>query len=439
MQLKVPGHSMSPSNVQNADILRHRILYMLGLILAGEAVYALPFHVTRFFRPTVLEVFGLSNTELGAAQAVYGVVAMLAYFPGGPLADRFPARKLLAFSLWTTAAGGLYMATMPGYRGALLIWGFFGLTTILLFWAALIRATREWGGTDEQGRAFGLLEGGRGVLAAALATMGAALFGLMFPEGYAAASPEGKRQALALIIYGYTAVTAATGVYVWFFLTDGHPSGQENLEEWKPEIESTWAHVMRVLRLPSVWLTSIIVICAYVAYKGFDNYSLFAVEGFGFSEVEAAGIAAIGAWMRPVAALGAGLLGDRFLVSRMTVACFALLLASQLFFAFHTPQAGVMWVLLSNILIGSSAIFGLRSLYYALFEESRIPAAVTGTAVGLVSVLGYTPDIFVSYTGGVLLDRSPGLTGHQHYFMFLAAFAAIGLLVSYILMRRLHR
>jgi sugar phosphate permease len=196
---------------------------------------------------------------------------------------------------------------------------------------------------------------------------------------------------------------------------------------------------MRVLRMPAVWLTSIIVVCAYVGYKGFDNYSLYAVEGFGLGEVEAAGIVAVGAWMRPVAALSVGLLGDRFLVSRMTVVCFAVLLASQLFFAVHTPQPGVAWLLLSNILIGSSVIFGLRSLYYALFEESRVPTAVTGTAVGLVSVLGYTPDIFVSYTGGVLLDRSPGLTGHQHYFYFLAAFAAIGLVVSFILMRRLHR
>jgi nitrate/nitrite transporter NarK len=411
---------------------------MLGLILAGEAIYALPFHVTRFFRPTVLEVFDLTNTELGTAQAVYGVIAMLSYFPGGPLADRFPARKLLAWSLWSTAAGGLYMATMPGFRGALIIWGFFGFTTILLFWAALIRATREWGGIKEQGRAFGFLEGGRGALAAMLATIGAALFGLMFPEGYGNASPEAKRLALSLIIYGYTAVTALTGVYVWFVLSDGHPSGQPNLEEWMPERESTLVHIMRVLRMPSVWLTSLIVLCAYVGYKGFDNYSLFAVEGFGMSEVEAAGIAAIGAWMRPLAAVAAGLLGDRFLVSRMTVACFSVLLVSQLFFAIYTPQPGVGWILLGNILIGSSAIFGLRSLYYALFEEAKVPAVVTGTAVGLVSVIGYTPDIFVSYVGGVLLDHSPGLTGHQHYFYFLAAFAALGLLVSYTLMRRLR-
>ena len=411
---------------------------MAGLVLAGEAVYALPFHVARFFRPTVLETFGLTNTELGIAQAVYGIVAMLAYFPGGPLADRFSARSLITLSLLSTAGGGLYMATLPGFAGSVLVWGFFGVTTILLFWAALIRATRDWGGIDEQGRAFGLLDGGRGLLAAVWASLAALLFGFLFPEGIASASFEDKREALRMVILGYTAITASAGVFVWFALADPHPSDQRALEEWRPGSESVWAHIGHVLRLPSAWLIAVIVICAYVAYKGFDNYSLYAVQGFGLSEVDAARITAIGAWMRPLAALGAGLLGDRFLVSRMTVASFALLLASQLLFALLTPAPGMGWVLMSNILAGSAAMFGLRALYYALFEESRIPAAVTGTAVGLVSVVGYTPDIFVSYVGGVLLDRSPGLTGHQHYFWFLAAFAALGLAVAYGLMRRLR-
>ena len=75
--------------------MRQRFIFMTALILAGETVYALPFHITRFFRPTVLEVFDLTATELGAAMGVYGLVAMVAYFPGGPIADRFPARKLL--------------------------------------------------------------------------------------------------------------------------------------------------------------------------------------------------------------------------------------------------------------------------------------------------------------------------------------------------------
>jgi MFS family permease len=303
----------------------------------------------------------------------------------------------------------------------------------------LIRATRDWGGSDRQGRAFGLLDSGRGLLAAGLATVGAALFGFMFPDGYAAARFEDKQAALQAIILGYTLVTAAAGTFVWFVLHDGHPGGSPELENWRPETEDTWHHVLRVFRMPSVWYASIIVLSAYVGYKGFDNYALYAVVGWGINEVEAARMVALASWMRPVAALGAGLLGDRFLVSRMTVLSFALLAASQAAFALVTPDLGLVWMLVGNMLLGSLVIFGLRALYYALFEEAAIPAAVTGTAVGVVSVVGYTPDIFVSYFGGVLLDRSPGLAGHQHYFWFLTAFAVLGLLASIQLTRRLKR
>lgn len=411
---------------------------MLGLILAGEAIFALPFHVARFFRPTVLEVFSISATELGAAQGVYGIMAMLAYFPGGLIADRFSAHKLLAMSLWITAAGGLYMATFPDYRGALLLWGFFGVSTIMLFWAALIRATRNWGGHDEQGRAYGLLDGGRGVLAAGLASVGVMMFSLAFPEGYADATFEDKQAALRMIIHGYTAATALAGVFVWFALTDVHPSGEPERQQWKPHTESVWVHIGHVLRIPAVWLQAVIIICAYVAYKGFDNYSLFAVEAYGLDQVDAARIVAIGSWMRPVAALGAGLLGDRFSVSRMTVLAFVLLLGSDLFFAVTTPIPGAAWILLGNIVLGAAAFFGLRGLYFALFEEARVPAALTGTAVGFVSVVGFTPDIFVAYVAGVLIDRTPGIVGHQHFFWFLSIFAFIGIVASYVLMRLLH-
>jgi nitrate/nitrite transporter NarK len=413
----------------------HRILFILGLIIAGEAIFALPFHVTRFFRPVVLDVFNLSATELGAVQGVYGILAMLAYFPGGPIADRFSARKLMAASLWLTAAGGLYMSTFPTYRGALLLWGFFGVSTILLFWAALIRACRDWGGHDTQGRAYGLLDGGRGVLAAALASVGVLVFSLAFPEGYASASIEDKEQALRTVILGYSAVTAAAGFLVWFVIADGHPAGEPDLAEWRPRTEGVAAHILRVLRLPVVWLQALIVFTAYVGYKGFDNYALFAVQGFGLDEVDAARIVTIGSWMRPIAAIGAGMLGDRFGASRTIVVLFALLLASHLYFAFATPVPGAAWAMVTNTLLTCIAIFGFRGLYFALFEEASVPPAVTGTAVGLVSVIGFTPDIFVTLVAGILIDRNPGLPGHQHFFLFLAAFSLVGLLASVALLR----
>ena len=123
-----------------------RIAVMIALIASGEAVFGLPFVLARVFRPTVLDVFGLTNLELGVAFSLYGIVGMIAYFTGGPLADRYSARRLMAAALVATAAGGIVYATIPSLSLLRPLYAYWGLTTVLLFWAALIRATREWGG-----------------------------------------------------------------------------------------------------------------------------------------------------------------------------------------------------------------------------------------------------------------------------------------------------
>ena len=407
-----------------------RVMFIGCLIIAGEAVFSLPFHVARFFRPTVLHVFEFTNTELGAVQAVYGVVAMLAYFPGGPLADRFPARRLLTGSLLSTSLGGFYFATFPGYDGMWLLFAYWGLTTILLFWAALIRATREWGGHDEQGRAYGILDGGRGLWAAVAAAAAVLLFEAILPEDPTTATAGQRAEALRGVILMYTAVTAGAGLLCWFFVPEREAQANKR--------PSPFRNIATVARLPAVWLQALIIVSAYVGYKGIDNYSLFAVQAYGMNEVEGAKVTAISAWVRPIAAVGAGLLGDRFMSSRISALCFATMVGSYLWFGLTEPVPSMPWILYANVLVTSAAVFGLRGIYFALFEEAAVPIGATGTAVGLVSVIGYTPDVFVALTAGWLLDRSPGVTGHQHFFLFLSIFAAVGLLASLLFRREVR-
>ena len=53
------------------------------LILSGECIYILPYVIARIFRPTFLDVFNLSNFELGSLFSVYGIVAIFSYLFGG--------------------------------------------------------------------------------------------------------------------------------------------------------------------------------------------------------------------------------------------------------------------------------------------------------------------------------------------------------------------
>ena len=127
---------------------------IIGLVVAGEIIFGLPFHIARFFRPTMLGVFGLTNAELGDAIAVYGVTAMISYFPSGLIADRFSARKLMSFSLFATGLGGVWMSAIPGKSVLFVLFGFWGITTILLFWSAMITRYARMGRKICTGQGF---------------------------------------------------------------------------------------------------------------------------------------------------------------------------------------------------------------------------------------------------------------------------------------------
>ena len=394
---------------------------MLTLVLAGEIAYLLPFSLTRFFRPSLLEAFNITNTQLGDIFAVYGVLAMIAYFPGGALADRFSARSLLTVSLFTTGLGGIYMATYPGPIGLMLLFAYWGVTTILLFWAALIRATREWGGDDAQGRAFGILEGGRGVAAALLATLGVALFATYMPDDVASVSEEGRREALRYVILLYSGATMATALLTWLVIPAVRHVGDSG--------RSIFKGAVAVLNRPLVWANAAVIICAYCGYKGLDNYSIYAVQVLGMNEVDGAKLSAIGMYVRPFAAVAAGLLADRWSAARTLRLSFAFALTSYVVLAFVSPNGGALLVIYGNLFVSFFAVFALRGVYFALLEENNVPLFLTGAVAGTVSFVGYTPEVFFGPITGRILDANPGAVGFQHYFLFLAAVSAIGIFV----------
>lgn len=403
---------------------RARIVLLLSLLVAGEAVFGLPFHVARFFRPTLLSALHLRNTELGSFFAAYGVFAMLSYLPGGLLADRFSARRLLALALVSTGLGGIYFSTLPDRRGLVVLFAVFGLTTILPFWGALIRATRHWGGRRDQGKAFGLLDGGRGLFAAALASLALVPFQMTMGPDPSRATDATRLVALDRVIYVYTAATLAAAVLVWLVVPDESP--RETISSESVAVKN----LRTVFRSRKVWLQAAVVVCAYCGFKALDNYSLFAVQAYGMNEVAGARLSVLGSWLRPLSAVGAGVLADRISPSRTTAVCFALLIAGYGGFVFVAPGPHTLWLLFVNVAITSAAVFGLRGVYFALLEESRVPSALTGTAVGVISVVGFTPDVFIAPVIGLLLDKDPGPVGHRHVFLLLGAIAVTGLVVT---------
>jgi len=337
---------------------------------------------------------------------------------------------LLSLSLVATGLGGFYMATFPGYVGLLVLYSFWGVFSILTFWAALIKATRDWGGRDKQGLAFGILDGGRGVVSAGLAFVGIVFFSRF--------ADAGQGLHAVIVLYSIAAVVAA--VLTWIFVpTDVEPRAADSRAERGSASEvGRRSRLGAVLRMPLVWLQALVILTAYMGYWGTFDISAFAVDAWGRDQVFGATVSAGAVWLRPIAAIGIGLVADRVLPSRAVAACLASLIVTFAVFAAAPTDADLIWLLWANTAAIATAVFALRGLYYALLEEERIPLALTGTAVGVVSVIGYTPDIFTPLLSGWLLDRFPGAAGHQYFFAILAGAAGAGM-VAALAIRHLTR
>lgn len=399
-------------------LVRHRFRsspawIMFCLIFAGEAIFSLPFHIARFFRPAVLDTFGLSNAALGDIYAIYGVTAMLAYFPGGALADYCSARVLLTTSLLATAAGGLFLASIPSPQALAALYGYWGLTTILLFWAALIRATREWGGSAVQGRAFGFLDGGRGLVAAGLASIAVRLLSMNFIPG-----------GLRAVIYFYSGATALAALLCWWTIPPTEPQ--------RTRSHGSFTALIQVLRTPKVWCQGAIVIAAYCGYKGLDYYTLYARDLLHLSELEASTLMTQAAYLRPVAAVAAGVLADRLGAGRLVIAMF--IAGAAAYAALAAQSDNLATILYANFFVTIISVYALRGIYFALLEETEVPHAHTGTAVGIISVVGYTPDIFFAPIAGRLIDAAP-VGAYTSIFALSAAIFVIGAISAYWLRR----
>ena len=417
------------------DRRHRRSLTMLSLVLAGEAVFIPPFHPGRYFKSSLLSTFGIDEFQLGQLGAIYGIVAMACYVLGGPLADHLSPRKLISASLLATGLGSLYMSTIPGFGGLYVLFGFWGASTIFAFWAPLIRATREWGGEERQGRAFGILDGGRGAAAALLAAIAAYAFGMMVGEN-ALVDPARETSAMRALLSSYAGCCFFAAVCVWFFVPDPTPVASRAVDDQKTADQvDVLRRLILVLRSPAVWLQAVVIIAAYSTFKMFDYYGLYSEDAYGLTRTDSAKVVAYLSFLRVAGALAAGWIADRLLgVASSVQLCFGLLIAAYAVFLFVPPGHGLVWLMIANMVVSSAAFFGLRGIYFALLEESGTPRELTGTAVGVICFVGFTPEIFMPLVTGWLIReaRSSGnvLVGYDQIFWFLIGLSLLGLLAA---------
>lgn len=390
------------------------------LSLSGASIYLLPYLRWSYY-DAVMDASGLNNTQFGITMSIYGIFAMIFYTPGGWLADKFSAKKLLSISLLGTGILGFWFASFPGYAAQIIIYALWGILATLTFWAALMKATRRLGAEEVQGRLFGFVEGGRGILTTIISFAALFVFKKM-GEGL------GGLKGIVLIM---SAINVIAAILVWFVLEEGESVKEEEKQK------ASAADIIAILKMPSVWLISLIIVCCYSVYLGSTYLTPYFTNVIGAT----ASLAALLSIMRTyicqfICGPAGGVIADKIKsITKVIIGCYVIMLAALVVIIMLPASPKVMVPLVVTLIILCSGIFAMRGIYFATVGEVGIPIHVAGTAVGIVSVIGFLPDAFMSALCGGILDRYEGASGYRAIFILMLAFAAVGFLAAVILLK----
>jgi predicted MFS family arabinose efflux permease len=196
--------------------------------------------------------------------------------------------------------------------------------------------------------------------------------------------------------------------------------------------------VSAVLRQPKVWLIALITMCNYLICCLMSYYTPYLTGVFGVSESYALLIAVI---RLGVFSLAAGLIWGKWtdrIGSATRVIRFSFVLLAVLFAGLLVNDRwGRSSIAVILITFGIALIsLGNKSMTLVLFTEKQISPRVLGTAIGIVSFIGYSPDAFFYPAAGKILEQT-GDGAYAILFLIGIAAALIGMLCGNTLIQKL--
>lgn len=389
----------------------------LLLLAAGAGIiFQLPYIRETFYVP-IQNAMNLTNEQMGLLSSGYAAMATLSYFVGGIIADKFSARKLLTFSFLATGALGLWFSTFPGFQISRIIFILMGISTIITYWSACIKATRMLGTEEEQGRLFGLQEGLRGVLNALLVFGMTAAFSAFADEVVGAAAAI-RVCAIAVIIIG---------ILNWFVIED------TKSEEQTESLGNVVKGMFKCLLIPRVWLLVGIIFTAYSVYGLIGYVTTYAQQFYGMTATTAATLGGVRYLLQGVGGIVGGFLADK-LHSRMKViggGCIGLAISFGIYIVLPgTP--GLCGAVIGNFFFGLVFIYAVRSQYFAVHQDADIPLSLSGRVSGISSALGYLPDVFMYTLVGGWMD-SYGRRGYNMTWIYAIVAALLCVVLTFVL------
>lgn len=408
---------------------KKRSLVLVILSLIAGMVYLTP--LLRFsFYDQMMEALGVTDVQLGTIGSIYGIFNVACYVPSGILAEKFNTKKLLIISTFGMCLTTVWYSMYPGFTALLIIHALYGIFSVGTFWSPYLKAVRQLGSEEEQGRIFGLSEGLRGIgqTIAAFVCLGA--------MGLFATQAAGFR-ALLWINVGIFALLLAA---VIFLVPDFDQEGSKNADAAAKEKKG--GSIVQTLFSSSTWICIFVILCGYTIWNTANGYiGTYCTRVLKLSTGLSSSLSIVRSYIIVfVAGLSGGFIIDKFKTKgkgMMTVFLLSAIAAAGILF---TGNLTLTFVCIGITIVLSYLANVIKATYWSILGDAGIPVASTGMATGVISLIALTPDIFVSPVISRFIRYGENLgmieTGFNMMLIWIVVWAALGIVASLILKRR---
>ena len=396
--------------------LKKNMLRLILISIAGTMIYGLPYFRSYYY-DAYLQTYGLTNSQMGMFGSIFGIMGACSYLFGGVVADMFSARKLMTISMILTGLGGLLHLFHPSYLMLVGIYFLWGFTSLFAFWPALLKVLRSLANEDEQSKAYGFMDATRGITNAVQLAVTLAIFNALSKKASDLAGLNG-------VVIFYSAICIVMGIGLYFVLDEKKlQTGSDDAED---ESKFSFAIVKQVLKMPVVWLLSLVVCCSYTMPILFYYFTPYATANLGMTAAAGAMVTMLAQYVRPVACVVGGVAADKIGRANVMYGTMGIMLVSTLVLIFARSMTNAVFIgICACIYFG---MYGAYSLVFSMFDECGIPKYMSGTAIGLICTIGYMPEFFCPLLAGKVLDTY-GNAGYHILFIFLAVMMVIGLIL----------
>lgn len=409
--------------MKQSDLKRYFQFFLI--ILAAGAIYPVIYLRTNY-QVTILEVFNLTQPQLNNFYSMLGMAYVIGYIPSGLIADKISAKKLITISLLGTSLCGFWFAQVPGSTSVNIIFFLWGIFSVFTFWSAHMKIVKMLSRSNEEGRFFGILDGGRGVVEALMASFGLAVF-----AGILGTSEQlvDKQSALVSVIYLYSAIVLAAAILIFIFVDEDKKliAMSENAGETAEGDKFHLKDIGKLLKNKYVYLMGGIIFMGYAVFWTVYYIGGFLQTNINIDAVTVGTITVVILWMRPVGGFIGGFLADR--IGRPLTITIALGgAAAFLAVAAILPVSSTSLFPIVVVVLGIF-LYMIRGTYWSLLGMSKIEVAMMGTAIGVISFIGYLPDIILPQLNSFLWATFGDQGGYNAYFIVSAVFGVLGILI----------